>query len=576
MIKLKVSAANIAVEEKETLTEGRVGLLCRFSFTGEWDGLAKTAVFDGADSRDVILTEDTVAVPAECLAAEGYSLSVGVYGKNAAGDIVIPTVYATVGKIQRSAYPSGRETAAPTPDVVAQIQQAAANAEAMARSVREDADLGKFNGGQGPQGPAGATGPKGETGAAGEAGGYYTPAVTQPDENTLRVAFTPSKEDMPAVADTDIPLSAGGNGLTAAQINALDGMFKVCAFIKADISAEYNEFCAAFDIEAATITGISATYSGGSVPAGTALDDLTGIVVTAQYSDGSTATVTGYTLSGEITEGSNTITVTYQGKTATFTVTGTAVAQVYTVTNNLTNVTNSNLQTEVTDGFYSATLTVADGYSMQSVVITMGGVDVTDSVYGDGSILITAVTGDIVITAVAGVALAYALPEPLTFAGTGNTEYDTGYIMYPDGDRTLTWCIELSTNVSQWIGFTMVSSGSDYGLGMNMGNNQRWNVLAHNSSQEVHSIATDGQMSNKRIVATAKKGVAVYYVWELEADEVVKYDAAGFGYFPGATEKTVKLGSTSTSLIGTVHDFRVYDQVLSTGQIEAYLRGGTI
>ena len=111
MIKLKVSAANIAVEEKETLTEGRVGLLCRFHFTGEWDGLAKTAVFDGADSRDVILTEDTVAVPAECLAAEGYSLSVGVYGKNAAGDIVIPTVYATVGKIQRSAYPSGRETA---------------------------------------------------------------------------------------------------------------------------------------------------------------------------------------------------------------------------------------------------------------------------------------------------------------------------------------------------------------------------------------------------------------------------------------------------------------------------------
>lgn len=170
MIKLNVSAANIAVEEKETLTEGRVGLLCRFSFTGEWDGLAKTAVFDGADSRDVILTEDTVAVPAECLAAEGYSLSVGVYGKNAAGDIVIPTVYATVGKIQRSAYPSGRETAAPTPDVVAQIQQAAANAEAMARSVREDADLGKFNGRQGPQGPAGATGPKGDTGATGPKG----------------------------------------------------------------------------------------------------------------------------------------------------------------------------------------------------------------------------------------------------------------------------------------------------------------------------------------------------------------------------------------------------------------------
>ena len=73
-----------------------------------------------------------------------------------------------------------------------------------------------------------------------------------------------------------------------------------------------------------TLTSISATYSGGDVAVGTALTDLTGIVVTATYSDGSTATVTGYTLSGEIAEGSNTITVTYEGKIATFTVTGVA------------------------------------------------------------------------------------------------------------------------------------------------------------------------------------------------------------------------------------------------------------
>ena len=241
MIKLKVSAANIAVEEKETLTEGRVGLLCRFSFTGEWDGLAKTAVFDGADSRDVILRSDTVAVPAECLAAEGYSLSVGVYGKNAAGDIVIPTVYATVGKIQRSAYPSGRETAPPTPDVVAQIQQAAANAEAMARAVREDAELGKFKGEPGEPGgwytpeirqpikrsmvvnfipskegmPAVA--PKLMVLPEGEPGGWYTPAITQPDANTLRVSFTPSKEGMPAVDPADIAIPTGGGSGTSGE-----------------------------------------------------------------------------------------------------------------------------------------------------------------------------------------------------------------------------------------------------------------------------------------------------------------------------------------------------------------------
>ena len=241
MIKLKVSAANIAVEEKETLTEGRVGLLCRFSFTGEWDGLAKTAVFDGADSRDVILTEDTVAVPAECLAAEGYSLSVGVYGKNAAGDIVIPTVYATVGKIQRSAYPAGKEAAPPTPDVVAQIQQAAANAEAMARAVREDADLGKFKGDRGEPGgwytpeirqpikksmvvnfiPSKEGMPAAEPKLIllpeGEPGGWYTPEITQPDENTMRVSFTPSNEDMPAVEPADITIPTGGGSGTSGE-----------------------------------------------------------------------------------------------------------------------------------------------------------------------------------------------------------------------------------------------------------------------------------------------------------------------------------------------------------------------
>jgi hypothetical protein len=52
------------------------------------------------------------------------------------------------------------------------------------------------------------------------------------------------------------------------------------------------------------------------------LTNLTGIVVIAHYSNGSTAIVTDYTMSGTIAEGSNTITVTYGGKTTTFTVTG--------------------------------------------------------------------------------------------------------------------------------------------------------------------------------------------------------------------------------------------------------------
>ena len=72
-----------------------------------------------------------------------------------------------------------------------------------------------------------------------------------------------------------------------------------------------------------TLTSINATYNGEDVTVGTELTDLVGnIVVKANYSDGTSQTVTGYELSGSIVEGSNTITVTYQGLTTTFTVVG--------------------------------------------------------------------------------------------------------------------------------------------------------------------------------------------------------------------------------------------------------------
>ncbi len=73
-------------------------------------------------------------------------------------------------------------------------QTTIAEIAAIAQSVRDDADAGLFNGKRGSD------------------GGWYTPSVTQPDENTLRMAFTPSKDDMPAVADTDITLPSGGGG----------------------------------------------------------------------------------------------------------------------------------------------------------------------------------------------------------------------------------------------------------------------------------------------------------------------------------------------------------------------------
>ena len=76
----------------------------------------------------------------------------------------------------------------------------------------------------------------------------------------------------------------------------------------------------------ADIVSISAVYTqSGAVYDTDTLDSLkSDLVVTATYSDSTTQTVTSYTLSGTLTEGTSTITVAYGGKTPSFTVTVTS------------------------------------------------------------------------------------------------------------------------------------------------------------------------------------------------------------------------------------------------------------
>ena len=75
-----------------------------------------------------------------------------------------------------------------------------------------------------------------------------------------------------------------------------------------------------------TLSSISAVYTqSGTVYPTDSLDSLkTDLVVTATYDDSSEETVLAYTLSGTLTAGTSTITVSYLGKTTTFSVTVTA------------------------------------------------------------------------------------------------------------------------------------------------------------------------------------------------------------------------------------------------------------
>ena len=92
------------------------------------------------------------------------------------------------------------------------------------------------------------------------------------------------------------------------------------------ITVAYNKKTTTFNVtvthQAKTLESISSTFSSSAViTTDNVLDDLRPyLTVRATYSDGSTNTITNYTLSGSLNVGTNTITVTYSGKTATFTV----------------------------------------------------------------------------------------------------------------------------------------------------------------------------------------------------------------------------------------------------------------
>ena len=89
-------------------------------------------------------------------------------------------------------------------------------------------------------------------------------------------------------------------------------------------------------IATATVTSLSAVYSpSGNVYEGASLDSLkSDLTVTANWSNGTTTTVSGsdYSLSGTLAVGSNTITVAYGSQTTTFNVTVSAIPEYGTFT----------------------------------------------------------------------------------------------------------------------------------------------------------------------------------------------------------------------------------------------------
>lgn len=91
----------------------------------------------------------------------------------------------------------------------------------------------------------------------------------------------------------------------------------------------------------------------------------------------------------------------------------------HSVATSLTHATISNAQTSIADGEgYTATIHAASGYALDSVTVTMGGVDITSTAYSNGTVTIDAVTGNVTIVAVASKPRVNQLPLATDTDGT--------------------------------------------------------------------------------------------------------------------------------------------------------------
>ena len=329
LAKIQVSGVRaVAVDATREIPAGIVGATVELEYTGGiWAGLNKTVIFRGNTTKEVLTDETTVTVPAEVVAEPRGRLRVGVYGTDAANNLIMPTLWAELGVIADSAEPS--EPADSALPIWAQLYAMIGNLGNLATAAKSSlvAAVNELVGKSGSADPE-------EIKKIVE--DYLKENMPEVDLTGVVRSVNGQTPDENGNVEITIPESSGG-GLTDTASELLITILRNGLY-STDQSANITALAAELGVTEEeepdepvvpdepdkTLTSISAVYSGGDVAVGTAVSELTGIVVTAHYSDGASETVTGYNLSGTIAEGSNTITVSYGGMTTAFTVTGVA------------------------------------------------------------------------------------------------------------------------------------------------------------------------------------------------------------------------------------------------------------
>lgn len=123
MFDLQVLKSDIHFRKKEKLVSSSVNIYpVRFKFTSDWDELAKTVYFtDGFETITVLLDEkDTCVIPHEVLQVPKREVKVGVRG-TMNGVVVLPTIWLSLGRLEKGVEDEGTEAQEPTPELIDQI-----------------------------------------------------------------------------------------------------------------------------------------------------------------------------------------------------------------------------------------------------------------------------------------------------------------------------------------------------------------------------------------------------------------------------------------------------------------------
>lgn len=137
--KIRVDGVTARTVYRKAIPAGIIGAQVEFDYADDiWHGLRKTVVFKGAVTKDVVTDANIVTIPHEVVEKPSFRLSIGIYGVDADGNIVIPTLWEDIGAILDAADPSGDTNTDPSLPVWAQIQAMIGNLDELETTARDN------------------------------------------------------------------------------------------------------------------------------------------------------------------------------------------------------------------------------------------------------------------------------------------------------------------------------------------------------------------------------------------------------------------------------------------------------